>query len=833
MPAATFFTRRFVPVAVAVLLSLIGLSLIALTNVQAQPAPAADRSRLGAPAASTEGTETLPPGAFTQTMLTNMTNPIAMAFDPQGRLFYTEKTTGQVRLFQNSTLQANPVITFSVSCASERGLLGIAVDPQFNINHYIYVYYTVAVGATDCNTTPATVNRVARFTENNGVGSNPQTIFESPQTAGNHNGGNIHFGPDGKLYITIGENANPANSQDVTVKNGKIHRINSDGTIPADNPVFTQTGALPSLYAMGLRNSFDFAFDPLTPGRIFASENGPNCDDEMNRIVGGYNYGWRQNYACDDATTPDPTYNTIAPLWSLPRFGPSCCQAPVGITVYSGGSVPQWTNGIFMATYNNQELRHFYLNPARTDITAVNVVQNIFGGTDIETGPDGALWYIQAGGYSPGTLIRILGSGGTATATPPPATATRTPTVTSTNTVPPSATPTSTIPPNTATTTPGPGTPSVTPTNTIPPNTATTTPGPGTPSITPTNTALPNTATPTPGPGTPSITATPTMDMTMPPTDTPGPSATPPSPLPSPTACTISFSDVLSSNVFYPFVQCLACHGILSGYADGTFQPSANVSRGQLAKIVALAAQLNGTPTSQTFTDVLAGNVFYPFVEQMASRTYVSGYTCGGSNPQTGVAEPCDAQQRPYFRPSNTASRGQIAKVVGEAYGLTGNGGAQRFADIAPGSTFYAWINGLAALGSISGYDCGGPNEPCNATRQPYFRPSATTSRGQTAKIVGNTFFPNCAALSTGSVDVRIESFAFQPPNLSLPAGTTVRWTDYDLDYHTVTAIDGSFDSGNIQRGQSYQRTFNVPGIYTYYCQPHHYMTGTLTITMP
>ena len=785
MRASSFFTRRFVPLAVAVLLVLVGMSLVALTTVQAQPA--SDSSRIGPPALPTEGTETLPAGAFTQTVLANMVNPIALAFDPQGRLFYTEKTTGQVRLFQNGTLQATPVITFSVDSNGERGLLGIAVDPTFNTNHYIYVYYTCNPAGGGCATLQ---NQVVRFTENNGVGSNPQTIFFSPvDAATNHNGGNIHFGPDGKLYISIGDGGDtPQYSQDVTHKNGKMHRINSDGTIPSDNPVFTQTGALPSLYVRGLRNSFDFSFDPLTSGRIFASENGPGCDDEMNRIEGGYNYGWRQSYPCDDDPLPSSTYNTILPLWSLPRFGPACCQAPTGITVYSGGSVPQWTNSVFMATYNNQAMRHFYLNPNRTDITAVNVVQNIIVGTDIETGPDGALWYIQGGGYSNGTLIRILGSGGTATATPPAATATRTPSVTATRTA------------------------------TAVVGTATGTPGPGTPSVTRTATAVGGSATTTP---------------TMQATDTPAPSATPPSPLPSPTTCTISFSDVPMSNVFYPFVQCLACHGILSGYANGTFQPNANVSRGQLTKIVALAAQLSGTPTAQTFSDVPASNVFYPFVEQLASRTYISGYTCGGVNPQTGVAEPCDGQSRPYFRPSNSSSRGQIAKIVGEAYGLTGDGGAQRFADIAPGSTFYAWINGLAALGSISGYTCGGPGETCNADHQPYFRPSSAASRGQTAKIVSNTFFPNCAALATGSADLRIENFAFHPSSLTVPAGTTLRWTDYDLDYHTVTATDGSFDSGHIQQGQSYQRTFNVPGTYSYYCLPHPYMTGTLTITLP
>ena len=343
-----------------------------------------------------------------------------MAFDPPGRLFYTEKETGNVRLFANGVLQANPVITYTVDgTCSERGLLGIAVDPNFSANHYIYVYYTQGTG-TSCG---ATNNKVARFVENNGVGSNSVDIFVSPQTAGNHNGGNIHFGPDGKLYISVGDNANSANSQDVTVKNGKIHRINSDGTIPSDNPVFTQTGTLPSLYAFGVRNTFDFTFDPLTPRRIFASENGPNCDDEMNRIEAGYNYGWRASYPCDDAN-PSPQYNTIRPLWFVPTA--SCCMAPTGITVYTGSQIAQWQNELFMATYNNNQLRHFYLSADRTLVTATNVVQGVSIGTDLETGPDGALWYIEGGGYIAGTLKRIVGPAtpvptNTPTATPTPA----------------------------------------------------------------------------------------------------------------------------------------------------------------------------------------------------------------------------------------------------------------------------------------------------------------------------------------------------------------------------------------------------------------------------
>jgi glucose/arabinose dehydrogenase len=326
-----------------------------------------------------------------------------MAFDPSGRLFYTQKN-GAVRLFANGKLQDAPVMRFSVDTSGERGLLGIAVDPAFNSNHYVYVYYTCSRQSGDC---PSTENRVVRFVENNGAGASPQTIFTSRQTAPFHVGGNIHFGPDGKLYVTIGETGNPANSQDVGVTQGKIHRLNPDGTAPGDNPNLGRAGALPTIYAYGLRNSFDFAFDPVSK-RLFASENGPGCDDELNLIQPGANYGWRDSYPCDDAG-PDPAFNTIRPLWYLPQG--TCCVAPTGVTIYSGGQIPQWTNHIFMANYKDP-LYHFTPDAGRTGLAAAAKVQGLGPGMDIETGPDGALYYIEGGGYQDGTLKRITGPGG-------------------------------------------------------------------------------------------------------------------------------------------------------------------------------------------------------------------------------------------------------------------------------------------------------------------------------------------------------------------------------------------------------------------------------------
>jgi hypothetical protein len=210
-------------------------------------------------------------------------------------------------------------------------------------------------------------------------------------------------------------------------------------------------------------------------------------------------------------------------------------------------------------------------------------------------------------------------------------------------------------------------------------------------------------------------------------------------PEPTPTACAIGFSDVPPGHTFYDFVRCLACRGVVGGYGDGTFQPGNNVSRGQIAKMVANAIGLNDEPGEQVFEDVPPGSTFYDFVQRLALRGYMSGYACGG------VGEPCVAPgNRPYFRPAGNATRGQIAKIVSNAASFEGEPTGQTFEDMAPGNTFYLEVERLASREIVGGYPCGGPGEPCGSENLPYFRPASTVTRGQTAKIVANTFFPDC-----------------------------------------------------------------------------------------
>ncbi|HYO50949.1 MAG TPA: YCF48-related protein [Chloroflexia bacterium] len=182
----------------------------------------------------------------------------------------------------------------------------------------------------------------------------------------------------------------------------------------------------------------------------------------------------------------------------------------------------------------------------------------------------------------------------------------------------------------------------------------------------------------------------------------------------TPITCNVQFTDVAAGSTFYANIMCLACQGFISGYSDGTFRPNNEVTRGQLAKIVANAAGFNEPVSGQTFTDVPPTHTFYPFIERMVARGVIGGYADG------------------TFRPGNNASRGQIAKIVSNAAGYSEPVSGQTFTDVAPGSTFYEFIERLSIRGVIGGYSDG------------TFRPGNNATRGQTSKIVSNAFFPEC-----------------------------------------------------------------------------------------
>jgi len=315
--------------------------------------------------------------------------PVALAFAPDGRLFYTEKNTGDVRVVgADGVLQREPVIHLNTSGLVERGMLGIALDPDYQHNGYIWVYHTAEGTARDY---PA--NQIVRFHEANGVGSDPQVMLSVPITNGmlEHNGGNLHFDSNGILYVSIGDYGDAANAQNLDTIPGKIHRFQviDNGLEPAEGNPFPDS----SIYAYGLRNSFDFTFDPLT-GRIFATENGLHCDDEINLILPGFNYGWGADYTCVGMG-----------MVSVQRYAPPLVSytptiAPTGIVVYNHPAAPEWDGQLFFCAWNPGAMQRVTLNDARTQIVDIEPVdlRGFMCRIDVEVGPEGALYFTDPGG---------------------------------------------------------------------------------------------------------------------------------------------------------------------------------------------------------------------------------------------------------------------------------------------------------------------------------------------------------------------------------------------------------------------------------------------------
>ena len=335
---------------------------------------------------------TLPPG-FTETSISGLSNPTAMEIAPDGRIFVCQQG-GSLRVIKNGVLLTTPFLTLSVDANGERGLLGIAFDPNFASNNFLYVYYTVP-------STPRH-NRVSRFTANGDVvvpGSElPILDLDNLSSATNHNGGAIHFGPDGKLYVAVGENASGSNAQTLSNRLGKVLRINSDGTIPADNPFFnTATGANRSIWALGLRNPFTFAFQPGT-GRMFINDVGEVTWEEINDGIAGSNYGWN----ISEGPTSNPQFRS--PLFSYLHGGSATTGCAIaGGAFYNPVTVqfPQsFVGKYFFADLCTGWIRVF--DPSAG--TASTFASNISNPVDLKVGADGSLYYLARGS---GAVFRV------------------------------------------------------------------------------------------------------------------------------------------------------------------------------------------------------------------------------------------------------------------------------------------------------------------------------------------------------------------------------------------------------------------------------------------
>jgi glucose/arabinose dehydrogenase len=337
---------------------------------------------------------TLPAGFVETLVASGLQQPTAMEFAPDGRLFICEKG-GRLRVVKNGTLLPTPFLTVTVNALGERGLLGIAFDPDFATNHFVYIYYTA--------TSPQIHNRVSRFTANGDValpGSEFPILNLENLTATNHNGGAIHFGPDGKLYVAVGENAVQANAQDPDNRLGKMLRINKDGSIPPDNPFLGETTGLNrSIWAMGLRNPYTFAFH-ANSGSMMINDVGAGTWEEINEGIAGANYGWPEEEGPEDPPNPEFT----APLFAYGHgTGPTTGCAISGGAFYD----PVWNtfpsgylNDYFFADLCSGWIRRYDF----TTETAAPFASGINGPVDLKVSRDGALYYLS---YFGGTVFRV------------------------------------------------------------------------------------------------------------------------------------------------------------------------------------------------------------------------------------------------------------------------------------------------------------------------------------------------------------------------------------------------------------------------------------------
>jgi glucose/arabinose dehydrogenase len=350
----------------------------------------------------------VPAGFTDSTLVTGLANPTAMEQAPDGRIFVTEQG-GQLRVVKDGALLTTPALSLAVDPQGERGLLGVTLDPDFANNGFIYLYYTTTSGGLH--------NRVSRFTVS-GDTINPATELilldlDPLSTATNHNGGGLHFGGDGKLYIATGENANPSNSQTTANLLGKILRINADGTIPTDNPFFnTATGNNRAIWAIGLRNPFTFAVQPGT-GRIFINDVGSAAFEEINEGAAGGNYGW----PATEGPTTDPAF--ITPIHAYGRN--------IG-TVIAGGVFYNPATNTFGSNFAGD---YFFADAGagfirRLEPTSGNAVSPFATGAavpvDLDVTDNGNLLYLERGFGTTTGRIGVISADAPAVSQPPEAT---------------------------------------------------------------------------------------------------------------------------------------------------------------------------------------------------------------------------------------------------------------------------------------------------------------------------------------------------------------------------------------------------------------------------
>lgn len=341
-----------------------------------------------------------PTTAVNSETIATFNNPWAMVFLPDLRMLVTEKA-GQLRVVTGAGVVGAAITGVpAVVSTGQGGLLDVALDPDYQNNRRIYLSYSEAgSGGTGLAVARATL---ALDGANSGALSDVTVIWrQTPKvTDTRHYGGRMAFSSDGKLFITAGERHQGAPAQDLGVTLGKIVRINTDGTIPTDNPFVGTAGARPEIWSLGHRNPYGLVFG--LDGRLYESEMGPDAGDEFNIITRGANYGWRLVSEGSDGGEVLPRHSTRPDL-AAPAFFWSSNIAPAGMIQYRGFSFVDWNGDFVLAGLVSNGLVQVRVSGnTATEVRRIALGARI---REVEQGPDGNIYVLEDG--ATGRLRRL------------------------------------------------------------------------------------------------------------------------------------------------------------------------------------------------------------------------------------------------------------------------------------------------------------------------------------------------------------------------------------------------------------------------------------------
>lgn len=379
------------------------------------------------------------PGFESAVVVNGLSLATTLAFTPDGRILIAEKS-GTIRIVKNGVLQPQSMVSLSdVNTFGDRGLIGLAVDPNFAQNGYIYVSYTYE-NSPGVNIGGAKTGRIVRltmvgdsadeaskFTLVGTVGGSAAssscedflvTVDCIPSDSNSHSVGGLRFGPDGYLYATLGDGADfstedprALRSQNPDALAGKMLRIQTDGTAPISNPFYdgNPNSNKSKVYALGLRNSFRFNFNQVN-GSLYAGDVGWSSFEEVNKIVAGGNYGWpcreglvATSYSCT------PSSSSTNPLYTYPHSNTGAGSITSG-SFFSNGAYPAaYATSLFIGDYAQQWMKRLVLSADGTAVLSVENFNSDIFPVDIVTGPDGAIYYID---IVFGTLNRLTHTSG-------------------------------------------------------------------------------------------------------------------------------------------------------------------------------------------------------------------------------------------------------------------------------------------------------------------------------------------------------------------------------------------------------------------------------------